>query len=164
MPRKSLALSDWGESDDVVSQKSWFRKGDILFGKLRPYFHKVGVAAVDGVCSTDIVVLAPRTPEWFGYVVNTVSSDEFVAFVTASSDGTKMPRTRWDDMARYPVVIPPEPLAALFTAQAQRLLDMIICNIWQSRLLATTRDALLPKLLSGEIRVREAERQVEAVL
>ncbi|MYK81803.1 MAG: restriction endonuclease subunit S, partial [Gammaproteobacteria bacterium] len=53
MPRRSIALETWGFAGDVKSAKSRFEKGDILFGKLRPYFHKVGIAPVEGVCSTD---------------------------------------------------------------------------------------------------------------
>ncbi len=55
MPRTSIALSNWGSAADVTSNKCWFRRKHILFGKLRPYFKKVGVAPVDGVCSSDIM-------------------------------------------------------------------------------------------------------------
>ena len=164
MPRKSIALGEWGTSEDVVSQKLWFRRGEILFGKLRPYFHKVGITVVDGVCSTDIVVLAPVTAEWFGIALEVVSSDDFVAFVTASADGTKMPRTRWKDMARFEVPIPPLAVAARFTQIVSGITALIDCNIRQSRSLAAARDMLLPRLLSGELRVRQVERELEAVL
>ena len=60
MPRRNIALSDWGRADEVSSGKLRFRQGQILFGKLRPYFHKVGIAPLDGVCSTDVVVMEPR--------------------------------------------------------------------------------------------------------
>jgi len=164
MPRNSIALAEWGLSDAIVSQKLWFRRGEILFGKLRPYFHKVGVAVVDGVCSTDIVVLAPVAPAWFGVALEVVSSGSFIAFVTSFSDGTKMPRTRWEDMSRYGIAIPPIPIALRFTGIVLGITELISCNIRQSRALAATRDALLPRLLSGEIRVGEAERELEAVL
>jgi type I restriction enzyme S subunit len=55
MPRRDITLSAWGRAESVTSSKFRFRRGDILFGKLRPYFHKVGPAPLDGVCSTDIV-------------------------------------------------------------------------------------------------------------
>ena len=45
MPRHSVALTDWGSAGSVSSNKSGFSKGDVLFGKLRPYFHKVGIRA-----------------------------------------------------------------------------------------------------------------------
>jgi type I restriction enzyme S subunit len=44
MPRRCIALSEWGTSDALESNKFEFKRGEILFGKLRPYFHKVGVA------------------------------------------------------------------------------------------------------------------------
>jgi len=49
-----------GHADDVASGKFCCQRGEILFGKLRPYFHKDGVPAVDGVCSTDVLVITPR--------------------------------------------------------------------------------------------------------
>jgi type I restriction enzyme S subunit len=100
MPRSCIALSDWGTANGLESNKFEFKTGEILFGKLRPYFHKVGIAPVDGVCSTDIVVVTPRQADWFGFVLGHVSSDAFVEYTNAGSTGTKMPRTSWSDMAR----------------------------------------------------------------
>ena len=54
MPKRCIALAEWGTSEALQSNKYEFRREDILFGKLRPYFHKVGVAPVDGVTSTSI--------------------------------------------------------------------------------------------------------------
>ncbi|WP_424859612.1 MULTISPECIES: restriction endonuclease subunit S [unclassified Tepidimonas] len=157
MPRRCIALSEWGTADELESNKFRFKKGDILFGKLRPYFHKVGVAPIDGVCSTDIVVAAPRSREWFGFALGHVSSVEFVEYTNAGSTGTKMPRTSWADMARYEVVLPPGPVATAFTDLVQPLVERIVTGIHESRTLAALRDALLPKLISGEIRVEDAE-------
>ena len=153
MPRRCIALGDWDDSAEVASGKSAFKKGDILFGKLRPYFHKVGVAPFDGVCSTDILVLAPKSPEWFGFLLGHVSSDELIQFTDLASTGTKMPRTNWGDINSFKVALPPKPIAAVFTRSIQPMLDRIHVNLHQSRTLATLRDSLLPKLLSGELSV-----------
>ena len=162
MPRRCIALSDWGHADELESNKFEFMRGEILFGKLRPYFHKVGVAPLDGVCSTDILVVTPKEPAWFGFVLGHVSSVELVNHTDAASTGTKMPRTNWQDIARYEVALPPETLAAKFSELIQPLIDRIIANIHESRTLAALRDALLPKLLSGELRVPAAAKHVEA--
>jgi type I restriction enzyme, S subunit len=151
MPRRCIALGDWAGSADVASGKSAFNKGEILFGKLRPYFHKVGVAPFDGVCSTDILVLAPKSAEWFGFLLGHVSSDELVNFTDLASTGTKMPRTNWGDISSFKVAIPPTPIAASFTKLIQPMIERITANIFESRALAILRDTLLPKLLSGEI-------------
>lgn len=158
MPRHSIMLLEWSTADGVESNKFEFKKGEILFGKLRPYFHKVGVAPVDGVCSTDIVVVTPNQPNWFGFVLGHVSSVEFVEYTNTGSTGTKMPRTNWADMARYKVVLPPEPIAGAFTSLLQPSIERIIVAINESRTLAALRDALLPKLISGQMRIRDAER------
>ena len=151
MPRRCIALGNWDDSADVASGKSAFKKGEILFGKLRPYFHKVGVAPFDGVCSTDILVLAPKGPEWFGFLLGHASSDELIQFTDLASTGTKMPRTNWSDISSFKVALPPKPIAAAFTRNIQPMLDRIHANLHQSRTLATLRDTLLPKLLSGEL-------------
>ena len=113
MPRRSIALSEWDKSADVTSGKFAFCKGEVLFGKLRPYFHKVGVAPLDGVCSTDILVITPKAPKWFGFVLGHVSSDELVNFTDLASTGTKMPRTNWTDIASFALVVPPEGIAVV---------------------------------------------------
>jgi type I restriction enzyme S subunit len=162
MPKRCIALSEWGVADGLESNKFEFKRGEILFGKLRPYFHKVGVAPVDGVCSTDIVVVAPRQRVWFGFVLGHVFSTDFVDYTDAGSTGTKMPRTSWHEMSRYSVVIPPENIADAFTSRICPAVDRIAVSIHESRTLAALRDALLPKLLSGEMRVKAAEKLVEA--
>ncbi|RLI59941.1 MAG: restriction endonuclease subunit S [Candidatus Thorarchaeota archaeon] len=164
MPKRCIALSEWEVADGVESNKFEFKRGEILFGKLRPYFHKVGVAPVDGVCSTDIIVAKPRYENWFGFVLGHVSSVEFVEYTTMVSTGTKMPRTSWRDMARYEVPLPPDHVAAAFTRLIRPGINRIIKGIHESRALAALRDALLPKLISGEIRVRDAEKFVKEAI
>jgi type I restriction enzyme S subunit len=159
MPRRSIALSDWESDTKLGSNKLEFKRGEILFGKLRPYFHKVGVAPLDGICSTDILVVRPKTPKWFGFVLGHVSSVELVNHTDAASTGTKMPRTNWNDLARFEVALPPESLTAEFTATIRPMIERIIANIHESRTLAELRDALLPKLLSGELRVPAALKE-----
>ncbi len=154
MPRGSIALSEWGNASELASNKFIFKEGEFLFGKLRPYFHKVGIAPIDGVCSTDILVIAPKSPEWYGFVLGHISSVELINYTNAASTGTKMPRTNWTDIAHYEVVIPPMKLAKdyneIFLPMAQR----IRANIKESRTLASLRDSLLPRLMRGEVRVK----------
>ena len=151
MPKQCIALSDWSTASGLESNKFEFKQREILFGKLRPYFHKVGVAPVDGVCSTDIVVLAPKKIMWFGFLLGHVSSVEFVDYADSGSTGTRMPRTNWKDMTRYDLVLPPESVADAFTTHVRPLVDRINAGIHESRRLAALRDTLLPKLVFGEL-------------
>ena len=153
IPRKCIALSEWGRTEGLASGKFRFKERDILFGKLRPYFHKVGVAPLKGICSTDIVVVTPESKDWFGFTLGHVSSSEFVEYTAAGSTGTRMPRTSWADMSAYKVRLPSRELARAFTGLVQPWVDKIVEAIHESRALAAQRDALLPNLVSGEVRV-----------
>ncbi len=97
---ESQTLLNHGFSQDADSTKLRFKRGDILFGKLRPYLQKVSLAPFDGVCSTDIWVVraAPRTDQRFLFYLMT--SQDFIREAVRSSEGTKMPRARWDFLAR----------------------------------------------------------------
>jgi len=116
------------------------------------------------VCSTDVIVAAPKNECWFGVLLGHLSSDEFIDYVDGASGGTRMPRTSWDDMARYPIVVPPEPIAASFAVWMRQVSQLMQQHAHESRSLAALRDALLPQLLSGEIRLKAAERCVQEVL
>ena len=115
IPRRQVTLDDWGTAGAQGSRKSVFAEGDILFGKIRPYFHKVSVAPVDGICSTDAIVIRAKDSHW-GQAVAVVSSAEFVAHATATSNGTKMPRADWKVLGKWPTVLPPTPVAEAFTS------------------------------------------------
>ena len=153
MPRHSIALTEWENVGKVTSNKSIFEKGEVLFGKLRPYFHKVGTAPVDGVCSTDVVVIVSKATEWSAFALACVSSVKFVSYTNQASTGTKMPRTSWKIMGDYRMCLPTAPVARAFQNVAHPVLEHIIANIHESRTLASLRDTLLPKLVSGEVRV-----------
>ena len=65
------------------------------------------------------------------------------------------------DLRQETFTVPPSPVLECFADRADPLLAQLLANLLQSRTLAALRDLLLPKLLSGEIRLREAEELVE---
>jgi type I restriction enzyme S subunit len=154
LPRRSIALCDWGRAEQVTSNKHRFRAGEILFGKIRPYFHKVGVAFVDGVASSDAIVIRPNNPLHHGLVLMTVASDEFVADTSQSmKEGSKMPRADWKQMQRYPTPLPPDGLLDSFESVIQPIVEQLKALTFATIKLRAARDLLLPRLMSGEITV-----------
>ena len=80
-----------------------FEKGDVLFGKLRPYLAKFWLADREGVAGGDIHVYRPRKgvdPRYLAYIVG---SRNFLRFAVAASKGVKMPRVEWMDIRQYGV-------------------------------------------------------------
>jgi type I restriction enzyme S subunit len=157
LPRKSISLAEWGFASEVKSTKLLFKNGDILFGKIRPYFHKVGVAPLPGVCSSDTIVIRPRVADWFGLVLGCTSSAEFVEHATATSQGTKMPRANWDVLVKYQIPLPPQPILGQFNEFMNGIVSQLHNFVFRNQNLRRTRDLLLPRLISGEMDVSELD-------
>ena len=154
---KQIWISRHAQVPEATSAKSSFLVGDVLFGKLRPYFHKVGVAPIGGYCSTDVLVVRPREDSYRGLLLAAMSAEETVAVATQNSNGTRMPRAKWADIASCAIPDPDDPKSI----ELGKLMDVLIpkCNalIHENHVLARTRDELLPLLMSGRITVGEAE-------
>lgn len=153
MPERSIALVDWGFARDAGSRKYRFKAGDTLFGKIRPYFHKVVVPPTDGICSTDAIVLRSLEPQYSGLVVAVVSSDSFVARAVQTSQGTKMPRANWAVLERTLIPVPPRATLERFSGLVADIVGLIHNLVLAIRALNASRDLLLPRLITGHIDV-----------
>lgn len=143
LPRHSLYSHEWTNSEGVMSNKSGFKVGDILFGKLRPYFHKVSIAAVDGITSTDILVLRPK-PGFEVLAQSVLSSEDLIEYATQVSSGTRMPRASWKDIMNYEVTVKNieilQKALSGFDTYSRAL-------IHENKVLTETRDALTKRLI-----------------
>lgn len=156
IPRASFTMKEWGRVAEVSSRKWRFREGDILFGRLRPYFHKVAMAARVGVASTDAIVIRPR-PGFSDLALQVSFSQGFVAHAVAASGGTDRPRAKWTDLARFPVPIPTEGVMRQFSGGVSPMVTLAARLAAQNTNLRATRDLLLPRLVSGEIDVSDLD-------
>ncbi|MEH6594833.1 MAG: restriction endonuclease subunit S [Colwellia polaris] len=155
-PRKSIALSEWEKVSEIGSNKLAFNRGDILFGKIRPNFHKVGVAQVDGLCSSDAFVLSPKNAAHHALIAMVTFSNEFVAQAVQTSQGSKMPRASWDVLKEFSVPVPAQYIIEKFNAVVDPAIKQIRVLSLKNRNLKQQRDMLLPKLISGKINLNEA--------
>ncbi len=93
----------------IKSTKSIFHKGDVLYGKLRPYLNKVWIAEFDGVCTTELLVLKPRIPETATLLKYMLLHPDFVEQAKAKTGGISLPRIKPADVLRITVAdIAPE--------------------------------------------------------
>lgn len=158
--RRHIALSQHGYGSDVSSNKSRFKKHDILFGKLRPYFHKVCITQFEGVCSTDILVLRAQDKDWIAFTLFAFFQDSVIEYANLASGGTRMPRADWGSLSQYPIAIPPLELVDQFNKVTMPSIEKIHKNLTQIQTLEQLRDTLLPKLMNGEVRVQHQTEQV----
>jgi type I restriction enzyme, S subunit len=99
-------------------------------------------------------VTSPEFPKWFYYLWTLYHLDEFR--LIAADKATTMGHIQRGHLTAAKVLIPPRPLLDAMTRTMSPLIDQLIANRIQSRTLATLRDTLLPKLLSGELSVCRA--------
>jgi len=162
IPRRSTTLDAFGAIDAVTSLKLRFKRHDVLFGKIRPYFHKVAVAPWDGAASSDAIIIRARQEAWRGLVLSIVSSDAFVAHSVQTSNGTKMPRANWDLLTRYRVALPPSDILERFDGFIMNAVEASMVHAAANDRLTASRDLLLPRLISGELSVSDAEELLQA--
>ena len=159
-------------SEREYKSGSRFRDGDTLFARITPCLENGKTAfvfglgeGVIGTGSTEFIVIRSRkqVPEATSYLL--ARNPAFRRHAERSMTGTSgRQRANAEALAQFNVALPNE--TGVWQAMSQiidPLFDRIIGNAYESRSLAETRDLLLPKLMSGEIRVAEAEKGLEAV-
>ncbi len=103
-----LNIERWGDVHDGTTFTRTFKPGQVLFGKRRAYQRKAAVASFAGVCSGDILVLEPANdalmPELLPFIVH---SDAFLNHALGTSAGSLSPRTKWKELAKLEVPLPP---------------------------------------------------------
>jgi type I restriction enzyme S subunit len=156
------------EKGEQVKSNKFFVPGcAVLLSKLNPRFPRVWLPAQSGVrrsiCSTEFLVTTPYAFATSDYLYGIFRSDafhaEFATLVTGTSSSHQ--RVKAEFLLEMDSVIPEERLVAQFSEQCTPLLSMVAANLEESQTLAATRDALLPKLISGEIRVKDAEQSTK---
>jgi type I restriction enzyme, S subunit len=163
IPRRSISIKKWATADTVDSGKLTFQEGDILFSKIRPYLHKVVLSHISGTCSSDTIVIRPINKIYEGYLLFTVFSDTFIELATIASKGTKMPRADWGFLQKLQLSVPNTQLLAAYQANFDIFFSQIVNLLRANEVLATSRDLLLPRLISGKRSVEHLDIQFPQV-
>jgi len=93
-------------SKNLKSTKTVFRCGDILYGRLRPYFNKIAIPDFDGVCSTDILVFQETTNIMNKFLKYFLMQGSFVKFTNKNMTGTELPRIGFKKISEFMIQLP----------------------------------------------------------
>jgi len=155
---------------EFTGSGSKFKNGDVLFARITPCLENGKTALVDflpeneyGWGSTEFIVFRPKEPlnPWFVYCV--ARNQEFRDHAIRAMSGTSgRQRVEIGCFNNFSGVMPPAEITAKFGDIVKPWFTQMKINDEQSHTLVGIRDALLPKLLLGEIRVKGTERFVEA--
>jgi type I restriction enzyme S subunit len=160
MPTQGHRAIEW--VDRPFGSGTKFINGDTLLARITPCLENGKTAFVDfladdqvGWGSTEYIILRPKPPLPLEYGYYLARSEELrnhtIQNMTGTSGRQRAPASCYD---KYMLAVPPESLANRFGDFARSVMAKIRSNDEQSRTLAVLRDALLPRLMSGEVRVR----------
>jgi len=145
----NTSIDNFESVSKVTSSLTPFDVGDVLFGRLRPYLHKVAIAEMYGFCSPEILVLRANSKVLPQMLLLFCDADSTINICVERSAGTRMPRTSTEDLASIEIKLPPI-VEQIKLAELSSTFDTDISYLGialeKSRIL---RSGLLSDLLSG---------------
>ena len=154
LPMKSIAINDFKSYEEAKSSLILFEKYDILIGAMRVYFHRVNLAPYKGITRTTTFVLRSKRIQDVPYNLFLLNMDETIDYAERTSKGSTMPYAVWDNgMSNMLTAYSNQELRNKFFQIIQPMLETIMKRSAENEVLIKLRDSLLPKLMSGEIRV-----------
>ena len=166
-----LSSTKWGYIDTITlhNQKDApsraqrvLRPGDTIVGTVRPGNGSYAFISADGLTgSTGFAVMRPRRHEWSQFVYLAATAAENIEALAHLADGGAYPAVRPEVVIATQVIRADEEILAQFSRFTEPLFAKMAQNEHESRILSNLRDTLLPKLISGDLRLRDAERFLE---
>ncbi|MGH2397455.1 MAG: nucleotidyltransferase domain-containing protein [bacterium] len=160
-----------GHSPNAVIERAFgsgmrFVNGDTLVARITPCLENGKTAYVDflqdgqvGWGSTEYIVLHPKPPLPAEFAYCLARSNEFRDFAIQSMTGSSgRQRVPAESLSHFQIVAPPKSISEHFGRLIKPLFARASAATKASRTLAALRDTLLPRLISGELRVKDAER------
>ena len=158
-----LTNTKWGRIEEVIAYSQTeapsraqrvLRPQDTVVGTVRPGNGSYALISKDGLTgSTGFAVLRPLRPEYAEFVYLTATAENNVNRLAHLADGGAYPAVRPEVVVATQAMRAPEKIIQMFSRAALPLLTKVAANERESVALATMRDSLLPKLMSGEIRL-----------
>ena len=168
-----LANTKWGRIEAMQPfdwkgapsrAKRVLRPGDTIVGMVRPgngSFAYIGDSGATG--STGFAVLRPIECRYRAMVYLSATASENIQRLANLADGAAYPAVRPEVVGATEIAVPDDAVTWSFSELVSPLLDQMVSNKREDNTLAQARNLLLPKLMSGEIRLRDAEKICEAV-
>jgi type I restriction enzyme S subunit len=153
------ATTEYLEQDAPSRAQRVLRPGDTIVGVVRPGNGSYAIIHEDGLTgSTGFAHVRPRQTDFTEFVYLSATAKDNIAALAHLADGAAYPAVRPEVIAATQSIIPEPRVFAAFSLLTKPMLAKMAKNEMESRTLAALRDTLLPKLISGELRVVDAEK------
>ena len=152
MPSNSISLNELNDSDNFETNLFKMKKYDILFGSIRPYLKKAGIAPCDGAFAGTVYCFRCYNDYDYNFALETLTSENMFDYACKNSKGSKMPVIGADRILEYPVPYNEEIVRKFNSFDFKKI---IVSNIMQNQELASLRDFLLPLLMNGQVKFKD---------
>ena len=151
---QTMKLLGKGRAADMRSSCVYFKEGDVLYGKMRPYLNKVWVAEFNGLCSAEFLVF-PRSDNLIGrYLGFRLNSADFVKFANQHVSGDR-PRVNFKSLSPFPLQIAPRSEQQRIVAKLSELMSRVTTGLKAltraADRLTSYRKALLDAAVTGKL-------------
>ena len=153
LPRRRMSFNECAPIENAVSGLCRFGKKQILLSNRRVYFHKVCIAAFDGVTRDTVIILSPVNKALLGYAYQIINDDVFIEYATRHSYGSEQPVLSWESAKIYKTLKPSNQLNVTYSKRISPIIDSVIRNELEIAKLTKQRDELLPLLMNGQVSV-----------
>ena len=153
LPRRKMSFNECAPIENAVSGLCRFGKKHILLSNRRVYFHKVCIAAFDGVTRDTVIILSPVNKALLGYAYQIINDDVFIEYATRHSYGSEQPVLSWESAKMFKTLKPSNQLDVIYSNRICSIIDSVIRNELEIAELTKQRDELLPLLINGQVSV-----------
>lgn len=152
MPSNSFSLTELNISSQFETNLFKMKEGNLLFGSIRPYLKKAGIAPCNGAVAGTVYQYAVIDDKFYNLVLYFLTNNQIFEFATKSSHGTKMPVINSDVLLEYPIEYTDELLSCISNIKIK---EIIINNCKEIIKLSKIRDFLLPLLMNGQATISD---------
>ena len=146
------------DSSNIPTGKvTCYKVDDVLIANIRPYFQKIWKADINGGCSADVLCIRANIESHSPILYWLLHQDAFFEYVMTGAKGCKMPRGDKQHIMNWSIDLPEVQYWADLATQLGSIDQQIAYNRIESINLSNLRDTLLPKLMSGELKINEID-------
>ncbi len=162
LPCRKMSFSEVGNQNDANSSLLKYSKFSILFGAMRPYFHRVCIAPFDGITRSTVFTLKEKRNDELAYAYETLNQNYVVNYANIHHVGTQQPYAEWENnLEKCPIALPPHELCVKFSKKISNIIHLVIDINLENQQLSSLRDFLLPMLMNGQVKIQDKQEPKE---
>ncbi len=151
--REKMVVLREASIEEAESSLVSFKKGDILFGAMRPYFHKVSLSPFDGLTRSTCIVINSKEEKYYYYLYCLLFKKESVNYASNISVGSTMPYVKWTDFKKMNIAIPNDDILIDFNKKVAPIVKRIINSYQITNNMKNQKDMVMKAIFSKKIEI-----------